>query len=478
VVVRLLPWRVVIPRPRSDGSGDATRALRQPAPAAPLGAVIRVIGVPAAPARYQLTQGRCVLGAGSRADVLIQHDTVSRAHLELELVPEGVMVTDLGSRNGTFYLGQRVEKMVLGLGSRIQLGTVEVVIDADTESLPAGDERGAGTPLGHRGLVGTSAAMRRLCAVLMRLEGSLVNVLIEGESGSGKELIARAIHQGSNVGDGPLVVVNCGAIPRELIASELFGHRRGAFTGAHDDRVGAFENAHGGTLFLDEVGELPLEAQPALLRALEAGEVQRLGDSSLRKVKVRIVAATNRELEDDVRLGRFREDLFYRLAVVRLGVAPLRERREDIPLLARHFASESGLPVLPEEVVARFRAHSWPGNVRELRNAVHAYLAVGILPGDPRPGEGELEAAVRNVLDVRRPYAELKEAFLHGFTKTYLDMLLTMTGANQSEAARVSGLDRGYLGRMLVRYGVRRPDRATDAPPDSRGASESGEPEP
>jgi two-component system, NtrC family, response regulator GlrR len=438
-------------RPRSDDPEDQTRAATKAEPGQPLGAIVRVIGTRAQPASYRLSSGRCVLGAGERADVLIQHERVSRDHVALELVPEGVAVTDLGSRNGTFYLGHRVEKIVLGLGSRIQLGTVEVAIDVDTDSFAAA---GADAATSHRGLIGVSAAMRRLFAVLTRLEGSLASVLLEGESGSGKEIVARAIHQGSSVADKPIVVVNCGAIARELVLSALFGHVRGAFTGASADREGAFEAADGGTLFLDEIGELPVEAQPALLRALESGEVQRVGETHPRRVKVRIIAATNRDLADDVRAGRFREDLYYRLAVVKLAVPPLRERPEDIGPLAEHFAADSGLAALPPDVLARFRAWSWPGNVRELRNAVQAYVAVGALPGDATAGEGDLEAAVRRMLDVERPYAELKEEFLHRFTKTYLTMLLQRTGPNQSEAARVAGLDRSYLGRMLDRYGV------------------------
>jgi DNA-binding NtrC family response regulator len=409
-----------------------------------------VIGARAAPAVFRLGAGRCVLGAGAGADVVVQHDTVSRAHVELELVPEGVVVRDLDSRNGTFYLGQRLSKMMLGLGSRIRLGAVEVALDADVESLASGP---AESPGGYRGLLGRSPAMQRLFTILVRLEGSLANVLVEGESGSGKELIAQAIHEGSCV-RGPLVVVNCGAIARELVLSELFGHRRGAFTGALDDRTGAFENAHDGTLFLDEAGELPLDAQPALLRALEAGEVRPVGANDVRKVKVRVIAATNRDLAEDVRAGRFREDLYYRLAVVKLTVPPLRERPEDIAELARHFAAAAGLPSLPDEVVERLREQPWPGNARELRNAVQAYLAIGALPGAGTPATGELDVAIRKVIDVQKPYADLKEEFLERFTKAYLELLIASTGGNQSEAARVAGIDRGYLGKLLVRYGV------------------------
>ncbi len=438
-------------RPRNEGTGDETRTIARPDGLRPLGAVVRVLRAPAAPARFRLPAGSCVLGAGAGADVVIQDETVSRAHVELSLAPEGVVVRDLGSRNGTFYLGQRVEKMVLALGSRLHLGGVEVALDADTEGLartPESDETG------YRGLLGVSAPMKRLFAILSRLEGSLVTVLVEGESGSGKELIARAIHAGSAVSGGPLVVLNCGAIPRDLVVSALFGHKRGSFTGAVSDRVGAFEAADGGTLFLDEVGELPLDAQPALLRALESGELAPLGETAARRVTVRVVAATNRDLGDEVKAGRFREDLFYRLAVVKLAVPPLRDRPEDIAVLATHFAAEQGLPALPPEVLSRLSAQRWPGNAREVRNAVQAFLAIGTLPGDAGPPPLDLEAAIRRILDVERPYAELKEEFVQRFTKTYLEVLLARTGGNQSEAARISGLDRSYVGRMLSRHGV------------------------
>ncbi|MBL9025475.1 MAG: sigma 54-dependent Fis family transcriptional regulator [Myxococcales bacterium] len=440
--------------PRSDGSGDETRTIARAQGPRPLGAMIRVLGARCSPAFFRLSSGSCVLGAGASADIVIQNDTVSRAHVELSLAPEGVVVRDLGSRNGTFYLGQRLEKIVLGLGSRVRLGAVEVAIDADTEGLAHEPELAAS---GYRGLIGISPPMRRLCAVLHRLEGSLVSVLLQGESGSGKELIARAIHEGSSVHRGPLVVVNCGAIARELVLSELFGHRRGSFTGAIADRQGAFEAADGGTLFLDEVGELPLDVQPALLRALEAGEVQPVGSTETRRVKVRIVAATNRDLDAEVRASRFREDLFYRLAVVRLVVPPLRERREDIPLLANHFAASTGLPNLPPEALASFSAQTWPGNARELRNAVQAFVAIGALPGQATALSGELASAIKKQLDVERPYAELKEQFLNEFTRVYLERLLARTNGNQSEAARISGLDRSYLGKMIGRFGVSKP---------------------
>jgi transcriptional regulator with GAF, ATPase, and Fis domain len=419
----------------------------------PLGAVVRVLGVKASPASFRLRDGRCVIGAAPGCDIIVSSAAVSRNHVELSLVPEGCVVRDLGSRNGTFYLGSRVEKITVGLGSRLRLGDVEVAIDADLTSMEGVGQGAAG----YRGLVGSSVALRRLFAALVRLEGSLVNVLVEGESGSGKELVAQALHQGSALAAQPLVVVNCGAIARELVLSTLFGHRRGAFTGAVDNRLGSFEAADGGTIFLDEIGELPLEVQPSLLRALESGEIQPVGDPEVKRVRVRIVAATNRDLEEQTRAGRFREDLFYRLAVVRLRVPPLRERPEDIEPLASLFAGALGVPELPASFLASLAARPWPGNVRELRNAVQAFIAMGA-PMD----EGEavlpvLEHALQQTIVPERPYAEQKDIVAAHFTRTYLQMLIVRTKGNQSEAARISGLDRSYLGKLLLKHGIVKP---------------------
>ncbi|MEZ4294043.1 MAG: sigma 54-interacting transcriptional regulator [Polyangiaceae bacterium] len=422
-------------------------ALARPKPP-PLGVLVRVLSSRASPPIRPLADTPLVVGAGAQAGIVVEDSRVSRAHVELSLVPEGVSVRDLGSRNGTFYQGQRVEKIILAPGSRVRIGDTDLALDPDIESLSRSPEESQ-----YRGLYGSSPAMRKLFGVLTRLEGALVPVLIEGESGVGKELIAHAIHDGSAVAARPFVVVNCGAIARELVLSELFGHKKGSFTGAVENRTGAFEAADGGTLFLDEVGELPLDAQPVLLRALESGEIRRVGETESRRVKVRVIAATNRDVDDEVTSGRFREDLFYRLAVVRLGVPSLRERPEDIELLAQRFAESLGLPPLPADVVDRLRTHSFPGNVRELRNAVQAYAALGMLPESVRSVD-QLGAALRAFIDPNKPYQEQKEQLLHHFTRIYLELLLARTSGNQSEAARISGLDRSYLGKLAAKLGV------------------------
>ncbi len=438
--------------------------------APPLPIRIRVVG--SAPKEggelraYRLEAGTATVGAASSCDVVIDDDAVSRRHLELELVPEGVLVRDLASRNGTFYLGQRVERMLLAPGALLQVGGTTLAIEV------APDAAGPDEPLrlgGFRGMIGSSPAMQALFGRIARLDGSLVPVLLLGETGSGKELVARALHEGSRVAEGPFVAVNCGAFARDLVASTLFGHRKGAFTGATDARRGAFGAADGGTLLLDEIGELPPEMQPALLRALESGEVTPLGDDTAQRFSVRVIAATNRDLLAEARAGRFREDLYYRLAAVTVRVPTLRDRPDDIALLAEAFARQEGAPGLPADVVAALGEQSFPGNVRELRNAVRAYVALGEMetvsavdvPGGGAGGAGaspagsSLEAAFAEVVRLDVPFLEQREALAERFSVVYVERVLRETGGNQTAAAKIAGLDRTYFGRLLAKLGRR-----------------------
>ena len=420
----------------------------------PLPVILRP-GVPAQPSELRLESGACVVGSGSRASLVIDSPTVSRAHAELTLVPEGVHVKDLGSRNGTFYMGQRITSAILSPGTRILLGDVPLAIELDVDHIvDRGAPKQAST---FRGMVGSARSMLSLFAMISRLDGSLVPCLVMGESGVGKELVVRAIHEGSSVSGGPFVPLNCGAIARDLVASVLFGHRRGAFTGAVEARRGAFAAADQGTLFLDEIGELPLEVQPALLRALETGEIVPVGEDAPRKVRVRVIAATHRDLAGLVNAGSFRQDLFYRLAVVALNVPPLRERRADIPALARLFARQEGVPDLDEDVLEELSQRPFPGNVRELRNAVLAYVALGTLgspSASPVPRDAEAVAGLAPRLDV--PYLAQRDALVEAFTRKYLAALLERTRGNQTEAARIAGLDRTYFGRLLAKLGKAR----------------------
>jgi DNA-binding NtrC family response regulator len=410
----------------------------------PLGVLLRTSGGKS----RALRSGQCLVGSDPANDLVIDEKTVSRRHLKIELCPEGVRITDMGSRNGTFVGGQRIERATVNLGTQIHLGTASVFVDSDVDALESIAPLATST---YRGLVGGSLAMRRLYARLTRLEGSLVSVLVLGESGVGKELIARALHDGSRVADGPFVSLNCGALPRELVASELFGHKRGAFTGSVEARRGVFQRADRGTLFLDELGELPLDVQPALLRVLETGELSPVGSDEVTRVRVRVVAATNRTLPEDVKSGRFREDLFYRLAVVTLAVPPLRERLEDVESLADQIREKCGIPPLSREVVQALSSRVWPGNVRELRNAIQAYGALGELPAAAATTEKPLDSALADTITLDRPFAEQKEALYERFTRAYLQKLMAQTGGNQTAAAKISGLSRPYLGKLLFK---------------------------
>jgi transcriptional regulator with GAF, ATPase, and Fis domain len=317
------------------------------------------------------------------------------------------------------------------------------------------DAHGSGRATRYGDLLGASTVMRQLFAQLQRLQACKVNLLVSGESGTGKELIARAVHQHSLVQAGPFVALNCGALDRQLARSELFGHERGAFTGAVRTRRGAFEAADGGTLFLDEIGELPSEVQPLLLRALEQRRITPVGCHEERPVDVRLITATNRDLAARVRSGCFREDLYYRINVVHVVVPPLRQRPGDISLLARDFAARLGAADLPAEVLKTLERWHWPGNVRELRNAVEAYVALGIVPQVVSSTEAESDRTLDGFVDPSKTYAEQKSEIVRRFTRSYLERLLRQTGGNQSEAARISGLERSYLGRLIDKLRLR-----------------------
>jgi transcriptional regulator with AAA-type ATPase domain len=442
--------------PPSSHGRENTVQLENDAGSALPGAVIRIGNGSSQPREFTLTAGVCRVGARRGADIVVADETVSRAHVEFSLTREGVAVRDLGSRNGTFYLGQRIESAVLNLGSRITVGRTEIAINPEGGALGPSTSSAPSAQTQYGRLRGVSVAMRRLFAVLSRLEVSLVNVLIEGESGTGKEVVARAIHEHSTVSRGPFVAVNCGALERALVRSELFGHRRGAFTSAIEGRLGAFELASGGTLFLDEIGELPLDVQPVLLRALESETVVRVGETIERPVKVRLIAATNRDLEMDVRERRFREDLYYRLMVVNLRIPPLRERIEDVVALAEDFAKELQLGELSPQLLSQLCARRWPGNVRELKNTLKAYSAVGALPSRTACEGESLESALRSAIDVTKPYAERKQEVVETFRRVYVERLLEYTSGNQSEAARLSGLERSYLNKVVHAIGSRK----------------------
>jgi DNA-binding NtrC family response regulator len=300
-----------------------------------------------------------------------------------------------------------------------------------------------------------------MCALreqIERLAPTETTTLIQGETGSGKEVVAQAIHAGSRRLKDRLLVVDCGSLPKNLIESELFGHERGAFTGANASSEGVFESAQGGTVFLDEIGELPLEMQPRLLRVLESRSVRRVGGNRLIPVDVRVIAATNRDLAHDVERGRFREDLYYRLAVVTLRMPPLRQRLEDLPQLAVHLLTELGADPekhLTHDALALLMGHKWPGNVRELRNALERAVALGepivLARGQGGATQPSSEMGARIDLDV--PFHQGKREVIRTYERAYITAMLDRCGGNISETARRSGMERASVYRLLQRAG-------------------------
>jgi DNA-binding NtrC family response regulator len=396
------------------------------------------------------------IGTDAACDLVLSDDRVSARHLTVAAVESRFAVADLGSTNGTYYEGSKIAAVTVPAGTTLLAGRTALRIEPEAQplDLPPSQARRFGE------LVGESLAMREVFAVLERVAGSDATLLVEGETGTGKELVARAIHEASPRRRGPFVAVDCGALPEGLLESELFGHVRGAFTGAANARVGMLVRADGGTLFLDELGRITPTLQARLLRVLEERVVRPLGGDTERAVDVRVIAASRDDLDAEVAAGRFRPDLLYRLAVVRVALPPLRARREDIPLLVRTLLDRRGLAdTTPSGAgLDRLIAHGWPGNVRELRNVIDRALALA--PGAqrfadlliridaaPLAGEG---LAVRSDL----PYAEAKAAVLHDLERRYVADVLARTGNNLSAASRESGIDRKQLRAMARRHGL------------------------
>jgi DNA-binding NtrC family response regulator len=392
-------------------------------------------------------------------DLVLTDGGVSRQHLELAIVAGGLRVRDLESKNGSYYQGAQFATIVIGLGASLKIGSSELLLVGPDEKLPL--EIWDADHYGN--LLGASVAMRRVFALLAKFAPSSAPVLIRGETGTGKELVAAAIHAHSPRADKRFVVGDLASVTGSLIESELFGHVRGAFTGADHDRAGLFAQAQDGTVFLDEVGELELADQPRLLRALDQKQYRPVGSSTYRPIEARLVAATNRDLRAEVAAGNFREDLYHRLAVLCIELPPLRERRDDIRMLAKHYvaatAAQLGVPTptISSALLAEIAEHDWPGNVRQLRNVLER--AVTLTPaGEPLDGAtlglnpGTKRAPAQ--ADVSVPFHDAKSRLIDAWEHDYIARLLDKHGGNLSLAARTAGMSRMQLYRLLEKHRV------------------------
>jgi len=397
------------------------------------------------------------LGSGSGSDVLLSDPTVSRRHLSVEPGEDGVIVRDLGSTNGSFVQGARFQELTLGFGAEVTIGhtILKYVPDEETLDPTPTDEEAFGS------LVGRDPKLRKLFRLLGDVANTEATVLLEGETGTGKELLAEEIHRHSVRRDGPFVVFDCGAVPSELIESALFGHVRGAFTGAISDRRGAFAEADGGTIFLDEVGELSPEVQPVLLRALDKHAIRPVGGASYENVSVRVVAATNRNLRNEMNAKHFREDLYYRLAVVRVSVPALRQRLDDIPLLADHFVrqfcGDRHIEIGGREL-EKLKQHAWPGNVRELRNVIERACALchgERLEIDETFEVRPISEAPSAGVDLDLPFKQAKARVIDAFEREYIQALLKRHKGNLSAASRSAEVDRKHFRELLRKHGLR-----------------------
>src|SRR4051812_6803032 len=414
------------------------------------------------------------IGSMDDNDVVLGDDTVSRYHCRITQEDNGYVLFDQRSTNGTFINKVRIREAFLKPNSIVSVGQSQLRFNAREEEVQIVPSRSDHCG----GLIGGNARMREIYSIIEKIAPTATTVVIDGETGTGKEVVAQAIHSLSPRSRNDLVVFDCGAVPPNLIESELFGHEKGSFTGAVMTRQGLFEMAHGGTLFLDELGELPLDLQPKLLRALEQREIRRVGSNKPIKVDVRIIAATNRNLEDEVRAGRFRQDLFYRLSVVRVMLPPLRDRIDDLQVLIKHFLGDAPYNKKPDgspkvtgfsrAAMDLLTAYKWPGNVRELVNTVERAVSFAegelIEPRDlPETVRGEEQAPRRPtgnsqpmqvMTDVDSTFKDAKERWVSSFERDYILQLLKKNKGNISHAAREADIDRKYFRKLMRKYGI------------------------
>ena len=443
----------------------------------------------------EIVKPRVTGGRGMISDLVVPDKAVSGTHFEVSAREDGFRLRDLNSRNGVYVGDLKVRDVYLRSGTVFRVGHTNIQFQATQDmveiELSKRDRFDA--------VLGGSPAMREIFAYLEKIAPTDLTCLVTGETGTGKEMVARAIHNASHRRNRPFVVLDCGSIPRELIESTLFGHEKGSFTGAVGQQIGCFEQASGGTIFLDEIGELELSLQPKLLRVLEQREIKRVGGDRQIKVDVRVVAATNRDLREEVNRSQFREDLYFRLSVVNVELPPLRERREDIPSLAHHFlrevAARRGLAMsFSQETLAALMTHAWPGNVREMRNvveraaaltdepiltradlmfgremgpsvlvshdlaqagAVAAQRAAAALGGVELPVQSGPATFDPGLLRGGLAFKQTKQSVVDAFEVAYLQALMARNEGNITRASQEAGLTRYHLRELLKRHGLK-----------------------
>jgi DNA-binding NtrC family response regulator len=445
-----------------DAATLLQRRLSEP-PEGPRSLRVRVVAGPDSNRAFVVdaaSAGRVLVGTSAACEIRLTDPSVSRRHLALDLTKGRVRVTDLGSTNGTFVEAIEVTDGYAAVGQTIGLGDTQLRVEPNEGAQTTQAAATSPDELGAFGsIIGSSAALRRLFPMCHRLAQTDVPVVIEGETGTGKEVLAESIHEQSRRAAAPFVVFDCTAVPPNLIEGELFGHERGAYTGAVTTRKGVFEEAHGGTLLIDEIGDLDLALQPKLLRAIERSQIRRIGGTEAITVDVRILAATRRDLDKEVAAGRFRDDLFHRLAVTRIELPPLRKRKSDIEGLARHFFTQLGYAsALSSALVARWLDYDWPGNVRELRNACARHVALGELADHPTVPEPEEEPegikygdVIEQVLAMKLPLALARGRVVDNFERRYVARVLAEHGGSVVRAAKASGIERRYLQKLKAR---------------------------
>jgi DNA-binding NtrC family response regulator len=441
-------------RPSEEGLATAISPANVAAPPRATRAfVVHVVSGPDAGKSFPVDVdrgGRVLLGQSPACAVKLDDPLVSRRHAAFDWVGGALRLSDLGSTNGTFVNGVRAFDVALNGGETINVGGSVLHLEAGEEKVESASNQAR---FGR--FVGASPEIQRLYPTMDRIAASDIPVVIEGETGTGKEVLAEALHEAGPRGSGPFVVFDCTTVAANLMEATLFGHERGAFTGALNTSPGLFEQSDTGTLFIDEIGDLDIALQAKLLRAIERAEVRRIGGRQWIRVNVRVIAATRRDLDREVVAGRFRDDLFFRLAVARIELPPLRNRRKDIALLAAHFWEQLGgePSALTGDLLDRLQDYDWPGNVRELRNAIARKIALGEL-SKPAPRTAATPSAdpIQEIIDLELPFPIARDRIIAVFEQRYVGHVLERHGGNVTRAAHASGVGRRYFQTIRGRH--------------------------